>query len=364
MNGDLKVANGAANLSAGAESGRAPGKPRAIFVRAGAGWAAGRLASVYLPPQRARLETLVSLHPQELVPDDLKRPEYAEVVRGARFIFSTWGMPKLDTETLARFENLECVFYAAGSVQGFAGPLLARGVKVVSAWGANAVPVAEFTLAQTLLSLKGAWRQAMDLKRVKGPAAWARQGAPGAFGSTVALVSLGMIGRRVAELLKPFDVHVIAYEPYARSGMAQSLGVELVSLEECFRRGDVVSLHAPNLPATKKMITGALLRQMKPGATFINTARAAIVDNEAMFEVLRERPDLTALIDVADPTEPPPAGSPYYELPNLILTPHIAGSGGQELARMGDYVIDECARLLRGEPLQWAVTESMLATMA
>lgn len=102
---------------------------------------------------------------------------------------------------------------------------------------------------------------------------------------------------------------------------------------------------------------------MKPGATFLNTARGAIVREAELIEVLRARPDLLAVLDVTYP-EPPVPGSPFYTLPNVILTPHIAGSLDQECQRMGQIVVDELKRFLAGEPLQWAISQQQAAVMA
>jgi phosphoglycerate dehydrogenase-like enzyme len=137
----------------------------------------------------------------------------------------------------------------------------------------------------------------------------------------------------------------------------------MTSLEKLFAASEVVSLHAPNIPATKGMITRSLLASLKPYATFINTARGAIVDEAGMTGVLAERPDLTALLDVTYP-EPPAEDSPLYTLPNVFLTPHIAGSLAGECNRMGQLAVDECRRFINGEPLQWAISREMAANMA
>jgi phosphoglycerate dehydrogenase-like enzyme len=167
----------------------------------------------------------------------------------------------------------------------------------------------------------------------------------------------------VCDLLRRFAVRVIAYDPFATPETAAALGVSLCSLEECFAQADVVSLHTPWLPETEKMVRGAHFRAMKRDATFINTARGAVVDEPAMIEVLQARPDLTAILDVTHP-EPPKPGSPLYALPNVVLTPHIAGSMGNECRRMGRYAVEECQRFLRGEPLLWQVTRERAATLA
>ena len=111
------------------------------------------------------------------------------------------------------------------------------------------------------------------------------------------------------------------------------------------------------------MITGAHIASMKEGATFINTARGAIVREPEMTAVLAERPDLFAILDVTDP-EPPVDGSPLYTLPNVVLTPHIAGSMDGECRRMGRTMVEECRRYLAGEPLRWAIDRERARSLA
>ncbi len=339
-------------------------KTKAIFLSNEPGWSAKILPRVYPPAVRAQLESLVDLHPVCLHVSDLAQPAVAAVAKETELIFSTWGMPSLTAEQLAdHVPQLRAVFYAAGSVQSFARPLLARNITVVSAWAANAVSVAEFTMAQVLLATKHVFPATRRLFQA-GPDQWRQPEGPGNYRTTVALISLGMIGRKVAGLLRQFDLDLIAYEPFPQAGVAEGLGVRLVPLQECFRSAEVVSLHLPNLPSTQKMIGRPHFESMRPGATLINTARGGPVDQEAMLDVLSGRPDLTAIIDVTDPHEPPPAGSRYYSLSNVFLTPHMAGATGNEVGRMGDCMVGEVARFLSGQRPLYAVSEAMLETMA
>ncbi|MCB0061353.1 MAG: hydroxyacid dehydrogenase [Caldilineaceae bacterium] len=221
--------------------------------------------------------------------------------------------------------------------------------------------MAEFTLAQILLCLKKTWQHALAIKAAgRYPT---RMTVPGGYGSTVGIISLGMIGRMVCEHLQRFDLNVIAYDPFVTADAATALGATLVTLEELFQQADVVSLHTPWLDETVGMITGAHLAAMKEGATFLNTARGAIVREAEMIAVLQQRPDLLAVLDVTYP-EPPAAGSPLYTLPNVILTPHIAGSMDTECRRMGQIVVEELKRYLAGEPLQWAISQAQAMVMA
>jgi len=271
-------------------------------------------------------------------------------------------MARLDEDFLAAAPNLKAVFYAAGSIRGFATDAVwDREIVICSAWAANAVPVSEYTLAQILFSLKRGWHHALTIKREQR---WTKQATvPGAYDSTVGIISLGMIGRLVVERLRPFDVKIVAYDPFVSEETAADLGVELCGLEDLFKRADVVSLHTPKLPETLGMITGAHLASMREGATFINTARGAIVRETEMIEVLQGRPDLCAILDVTDP-EPPVEGSPLYALPNVILTPHIAGSMDTECRRMARYMIEDYKRYLAGEPLLWQISREKAKTLA
>ena len=283
------------------------------------------------------------------------------VLAGVEVLFSGWGAPKLDADFLAAAPRLRVLLYGAGSVRDtVTDAMWERGILVSSAVSINAIPVAEYTLATVLYGLKRGWQ----LERLyRGGDARGAVAVPGACGSTVGLVSLGMVGRLVCERLRPFDVRVIAYDPFVRPEDARALNVELCTLEEVFRRADVVSLHTPNLPETLGLITGALLASMKPWGVFINTARGAVVREAEMAEALARRPDLHAVLDVTV-TETPAADAPLLQLPNVTRTPHIAGAMGPECRRMGRFMLDELGRYERGEPLQGDVSRERARIMA
>ncbi|MEY4487925.1 MAG: hypothetical protein RIQ79_433, partial [Verrucomicrobiota bacterium] len=254
---------------------------------------------------REELSGLCSLKVDCITPSDLTI--HADALREVEFLFTSWGAPKLDAANLALMPKLRAVFYAAGSIKGIVtDEFWARNIPICSAWAANAVPVTEFTFAQIILGLKQVHRFSAVM-RVARARAWPEHyEGVGAFGTTVGLVSLGQIGRRVAQMLRQLEVKVLAYDPFCPPHVAKELGVTLVSLEEVFSRSRVVSLHAPWLKETEGLITGALLATMPPGATFINTARGAIVNEPEMIAVLQNRHDLNAVLDVTWP-EPAPA---------------------------------------------------------
>ena len=156
-------------------------------------------------------------------------------------------------------------------------------------------------------------------------------------------------------MLQDYEVRVIAYDPYASHELVRELQVEMAPLESIFTESDVVSVHAPELPETTKMITGLHIESMKPRASLINTARGALINQQAMIEVLGRRPDLVAVLDVTAP-EPPESASPLWDLPNVVLLPHIAGSMNRECQRMGHCMVQELRRFLTGQPLEWEIS--------
>lgn len=297
-------------------------------------------------------------------------PQTAETVladpsllRGVELIFSGWGAPRMDEAFLAAAPRLEAVFYGAGSVRSFVSDALwARGIVVSSAWAMNGVPVAEFALAQILFSLKRGWHHIMAI-REGGAAGRKKMPVPGAYGTKVGLISLGAIGRRMCELLRPFDLEVLAHDPFVDDAVFAELGARRAELGEIFEQCDVVSLHTPNLPSTRGMVTGAHFERMKRDATFINTARGDVVREREMVDVLRRRPDLWACLDVLAHDDRG-AGDDIYELPNVVITPHIAGSMDRECRRMGNAMVDELDRYLAGEPLRGQITRDRIAVMA
>lgn len=294
----------------------------------------------------------------ELDPDfkDIKCISKSELVVSpdCRYIFSRWGMPILTSLEIAQyFPNLEAVFYAAGSVKSFARPFLEKGIKVISATSVNAIPVAEFTIAQILLANKGYF---LSSRKYIGPTRPRRykqlkkyaESHMGNYESTVGIIGLGNIGSKVAELAKNFDLSLIGYDPYVDDEKFINLNVKRIDLEELFKISDVVTCHLPNIPETKNMIDERLLSMMKPYSTFINTGRGDTVKEKDLLRIMRKRKDLTALIDVALDS-PLKLFSGIYFTPNIILSPHIAGSKGNEIIRMIDFVYNSYLQLINGE---------------
>jgi phosphoglycerate dehydrogenase-like enzyme len=282
------------------------------------------------------------------------KPPYPGWLEEIDALFIGWHGPRLDAELLRHLPRLKAVFHGGGSVRPHVSEAFwARGITISAAAHVNAQPVAEFTLAAIILGLKRAWQLNERIRRertfpVHPP-------VPGLNRTVVGLVSLGYIGRLVRERLRAFDVKVIAYDPYLPPARFRELEVESVSLRDLMLRSDAVSLHTPLNRETKGLITGELLELLKPDATFINTSRGGVVHEPELLSFLARRTDVQAVIDVTDPM-PPAKDSPFYTLPNVFLTPHIAGSLGPECRRMGWTMVEEYGRYLRGEPLLHTVT--------
>lgn len=320
----------------------------------------GLLPRILGPDQLGRLHEVAEVVPAEGVLHDFATEEARAVLADTEVLFTFWGCPPVDAGVLAAAPRLRAVVHAAGSVKNLVSEACwQRGVVVSSAAWANALPVAEYTVAAVLMSNKALLRSRDDFRRLRAWDDWHQRYADvGNYRRTVGVIGASRIGRRVIELLRPFDLDVIVSDPYLSEEEARTLGVRVVTLDELCVQSDVVSIHAPSLPETFHLIDRSRLALMRDGATLINTARGALLDADALVDELASG-RLNAVIDVTDP-EPLPADSPLYDLPNVLLTPHIAGSVGGELHRMADSAIAELARFARGLPFAHPVLREEL----
>ena len=285
--------------------------------------------------------------------------EAAGMLKEAEGCMTCWGSPALTADVLADAPRLKIMAHAAGSVKAFVSPTLwSRGIVVASAAAGIAIDVAHYTVGLMVIGRKNAMELAPDTARGQ----WNRIGghrAPDDLrGSTVGIVGASHVGREVIRLLGAYDVSMLLTDPFVSAQDAAALGVAKVELEELFRESDIVSVHAPALPATHHLVNAERLALMKDGATLINTSRGSLVNEAALVAELKRR-RIWAFLDVTDP-EPPPAGSPLYGCPNLTLTPHIAGSSGRGRVHLGRLAVEELCRYFDGNPLRYAVTREML----
>jgi phosphoglycerate dehydrogenase-like enzyme len=291
----------------------------------------------------------------------------ATALEGAEILLTGWGAPRVDARALDLMPRLRAVVHAAGSVKFLVRPeVFERGIQVTTSADANAVPVAEFTFAAIVYAAKRADRFAREFRAHRTMDLRQEMRLPpeavGANDITVGIVGASRVGRRVLELLTHLSVDVLITDPYLSRADASALGVTKTTLDDLMARSDIISLHAPALPETRHLIGKDQLAAMRDNAVLINTARGALVDTEALIDELRSG-RIEAVLDVTDP-EPLPADSPLFELPNVRLTPHIAGALGNEVPRLLQQAIGEIERLAAGQPLSHPVTAADLARIA
>src|ERR1700694_3262835 len=209
-----------------------------------------------------------------------------------------------------------------------------RGVLVMSTPGGNAVSVAEHTFALLLALAK----QIPRLDKAIHEGRWEKSSAAGTEvrGKTLGLIGLGRIGSEVAVRAEAFDMRVLAYDPFISEAAAHELSVELVPLDRLLVESDFISLHTAVGPATQNLLNSATIEKIRKGARVINTARGELIDEAALAEALKSGKLAGAAVDVF--AEEPPKNSPLVGLPNLIATPHVAGSTTEAQEEVGTQV--------------------------
>ncbi|MHA7984429.1 hydroxyacid dehydrogenase [Rathayibacter sp. CAU 1779] len=275
-----------------------------------------------------------------------------------------WASPAIDERMLDLLPSLRAVIHTAGSLRGFATEAAwDRGVQFSSAADVNAIPVAEFVVAMILLVGKQVLPLRERYRQVRGQMYVHDLGDDvGNFRRTVGVVGASMVGRRVIDLLGKHDVEILLHDPYLGPSDAEALGVRLVGLADLFAGSDVVTLHQPLLPSTRGGIDGRMLALLRDGGTLVNTARGGVVDAAALErELVSGR--LNAVLDTTEP-EILPADSVLYDLPNVVLTPHIAGSLGNEVRRLGEAAVRDAEHFARFGELRHPVPRAAMAFRA
>lgn len=311
----------------------------------------------------AEIVTILDRRPLESFDD----PRAAALLPQADIVLTGWGCPELSARVLSLAPRLALVAHTGSTVKPIISEALwARGVRVTSAAAANAVPVAEFALAAILLANKGVFRERETYRagrKSAGTYPFTAPGEAGNFGAAVGIVGASRTGIALIDRLRSFDVDIRVYDPVADPGVLRGLGATPVGdLVELAAGVDVLSIHAPALAQTRHMVDARVLEALRDGATLVNTARGSVVDQGALErELVAGR--LWAVLDVTEP-EPLPGDSILFDLPNVFLTPHVAGAAGRETRRMADLAIAEIARFAQGDSLRHEVTRNMLTTIA
>lgn len=333
------------------------------FPRAALAMSPHAAAAVLDPGSLAALCRVCDLAPGPVL-DDFTTERALAVLREVEVLVTGWGCPPLDATALEAAPRLRAVVHTAGSVRGHVTQeCWDRGIEVSSAAAANALPVAEYTVAMILLTGKRVLERARDLRATRrrdGPLSTPRD--VGNFGRTVGILSASMIGRRVVELLRPYDLRVLLHDPYVTSDDAEGLGVRAVGIGELFARSDVVTVHTPLLPETRGLVSRTLIGAMRPDAVLINTARGAVVDQDALAEAAAAG-RIRAVLDVTDP-EVLPAGHPLWDCDNVLITPHLAGSQGNEWRRLAELAVAEVGRWAAGVGFAHPVHRERLGHLA
>lgn len=292
-------------------------------------------AALYGPRQREELQHLVRVD-HDLVVDDFRAlPD--EVLQRTEVLLSGWNPPPISDEVLDRMPNLHYVAHAGGGVPGLE-LFEQRGITVASQAAANATPTAEYTVAMILLANISAFRAQRLYRAERSYIDRERHFLDsGNYESRIGILGAGNVGRAVLSLLQSYDLELLVFDPGLTAEQIAELGARKVDLLDLLVSSDVISVHAPDTPHTHHLIGAEELALMRDGATIVNSARGRIIDQDALVaELATGRID--AILDVTEPEVLAP-DHPLHELPNVVLTPHIAGSMGRELHRLADNAI-------------------------
>ena len=293
--------------------------------------------------------------------------ENKEILKDVEIAFGSWEMAILTKEEIETyFPNLKIFFYAAGSVQRFGRPLLENGIRIANAGPAMAYHVAQFALSLIILLSKGAffasdnykkmgWHASRDVTFTK---------YPGLYDKTkIGILGVGRIGTDLINYLKPFDVEILAYDPFLTEDRAKELNITKTTLEDVFKRSQVISNHIANNKHTQGILDYSLFSLMKDNAAFINTGRGAQVVEEDLARVMREKPGCYSVLDVTT-VEPYPEDGVLRSVDNIKILPHIAGYAASEVNTLTDCVIRQLDDYLVNKPLDNEIKIEMLETMA
>jgi len=318
------------------------------------------LEEISKPEDRARLERFA-----EVVYNDkdrnLTQEELREMIRGVDACITGWGSPRFTKEVLDNADKLKIIGHAAGSVKPYVTEeVFKRGVVVVNAADAIAISVAEFTLAMILNCL----RRIPDFIHAMKNKNWDFRKQHKFFtydlrGKCIGVVGFGRIARYLVDLLKPFEVEILVYDPHVPADTIHSFGCKAVDLDTLLKESDVVTIHAALTEETHHMIGERELRLMKRTAYLINTARGAVIDEKALLKALKEGWIAGAALDVFE-KEPLPKESELYELENVYLTPHIAGPSDERRHSLFGVIVEEFERFFTGRSLRYKVEPETL----
>ncbi|MGN1075160.1 MAG: hydroxyacid dehydrogenase [Eubacteriales bacterium] len=316
--------------------------------------------SIFSEKALARLASFGEVVRNEGAPTD---ENVKKTIAGADIAITSWGNTTLHREILDCAPGLRLIVHAAGSIKPIVcDEVWERGIRVTGSPKPLGMGVAETALGFTISASKNYYNLNANL-HANGPWHEGYDNIRELYDLTVGVIGAGWAGGHYLELMQNFGVETLLYDPYCSEEKAARLHTTLASFEEVLRRSDIISIHAPNIPETYHMFNAETLGWMKKDAVLINTARGAIVDEHALYEHMAAGNLKYACLDVFDP-EPMEADNPLRTLPNVILTPHLAGLAQNGKLRIGMHAADEIEKFLSGRPMDCEATKEMLAKMA
>lgn len=287
---------------------------------------------------------------------------YLDFVKGATVIVTSWDSPKIGKEILDNCPDLKAVIHGAGSIKPIiSDAFIERKIRITNSAVAIGEGVAESALGFAISACKGFYTLNDDTKN----GLWQeniKTAVKDFYDITVGVISGGYVGKHMVKLLKNFHVDVLMYDPILSEDQITQIGAKKVELNELMSRSDVVTVHAPAIPATENMLNKDNLCLMRDGAVLINTARGTIINEGDLIAELKKG-RIFACIDVTNP-EPPARDNELRVLKNVVLTPHIAGTATNGLKRVALHVCEEIERLLKGEQMRTEVNLADLSKLA
>jgi D-3-phosphoglycerate dehydrogenase len=256
------------------------------------------------------------------------------------------GRTRFTADVLASCPRLRLIsIWGTGTDNVDLNAAAAHGITVTNTPGANAIPVAEHTVALMLALAK----QLAPVDRAIRQGGWPRNLVPQLRGKRLGIIGTGLIGREVAAMGKGLGLDVAAWTFHPDPSLAEKLGFRYVGLDELLRTSDVLSIHLRPTPDTHHFLSRERLALLKPDAILINTARGSVVDEAALVDSLRDNKIAGAGLDVFE-TEPLPAGHPITTLPNVLLTPHAAGMTPEVIQTGLAMAVENIENFLKGAP--------------
>lgn len=295
--------------------------------------------------------------------DNFEDMDYViDFVKGSEAIITSWSSPKISKEILDVCPDLKIVLHGAGSIKPImSDEYIAKKIPVTNSACAIGEGVAETALAFAISACKGFYQ--LNARTSKG--LWGENReiiVKDFYDIKVGVISGGFVGRHMVKLLKNFHVDILMYDPILTKEQIEEIGATKVELDELMSQCDVVSVHAPSIPATDNMLNKDNLKLLKDGAVLINTSRGSVINEADLIAELTKR-NIFACIDVTNPEPPTPLNELRF-LDNVVLTPHIAGTVTNGKRRIALHVCEELERFVKGEPLKAGVNLDNLDKLA